>query len=341
MKRAAVSTLIPIFFLAACSSGDSTFDGQNDNDQNEPPATGLAIDANNAMAVANAAYDAAISSGELAGLAGTTGLTASKAGGSSKPLPQARTNSLLGQIVQKIPLGTDVYDCLMTGTVSVSIDVIDPLVLAAGALSVGDTFLVDYDNCNDGADEVIDGTIDLTVSAFEGNIFSELGLYDLSMTMIISMLQVTTLEDTTPTDVLTTNGNATARLNLLELLYAEATVSGSSVTMDYNTMSDTLIDFSSMQTVDIGALDQPYTMVTQGTLTTTRLAGSVVYSTPVMFVGLGFNYPNTGEFFVAGENSSIRLVADNDVDVHIDIDSDGDTVVDETIVTTWAELASM
>ena len=334
MKRIAIITLIPIFFLAACGSGDSTFNGQNENDPNDPPLTGLAIDANNAMAVASAAYGAAIDSGELAGLAGTTGLTASKTSGSSKPLPQTRTSSLLVQIVQQVPLGTDAYDCLELGSVSFSIDVVDPLVLAAGALSVGDNFLVDYDNCNDGAGEVIDGTIDLTVSAFEGDIFS--GLYDLSMTMIITMLQVTT-----PTDVLTTNGNATARLNLLELLYAEATVSGSSITMDYNSMSDTLIDFSSMQTVDADALDQPYTMVTQGTLTTTRLAGSVVYSTPVMFVGLGFNYPYTGEFFVAGENSSIRLVADNDVDVHIDIDSDGDTVIDETIVTTWAELTSM
>ena len=333
MQRVAISTLFPLFFLAACGSGASTFNGQNDNDQNEPPPTGLAIDANNAMAVASAAYAAALDSGELAGLAGTTGLTATKTSGSSKPLAPAQTNSLLGQIVQQVSLGTDVIDCV-TGTVSVSIDVVDPLVLAAGALSVGDNFLVDYDNCNDGAGEVIDGTIDLTVSAFEGNLFS--GLYDLSMTMIITALQVTT-----PTDVISTNGNATARLNLLQLLYPEAAVSGSSVTMDYNSMSDTLIDFSSMQTVDASALDQPYTMVTQGTLTTTRLAGTVVYSTPVMFAGLGSNYPYTGEFFVLGENSSIRLVADNDMDVHIDIDSNGDTVIDETIVTTWAELTSM
>ena len=336
MKRVATSILIPLFFLAACGSGDSTFNGQNGNDQNEPPPiTGLVIDANNALEVSSAAYAAAIGSGELADLVGATGLTATKTGGSSKPLPQTRTNSLLGEIVQKIPLGTDVYDCLELGSVSVSIDVVDPAVLLAGALSVGDNFLVDYDNCDDGAGEVIDGTIDLTVSAFEGDIIFS-GLYDLSMTMIISTLQVTTL-----TEVLSTSGNATARLNLLQPLYAEATVSGSSITMDYNSMSDTLIDFSSMQTVDASALDQPYTLVTQGTLSTTRLAGPVDYSTPVMFAGLGANYPYTGEFLVVGENSSLRLVADNDVDVHIDIDSDGDTVVDETIVTTWAELTSM
>lgn len=335
MKRVAISTLIPLFFLAACSGGTSTFNGQNNNDQNEPPpATGLVIDANNAMVVAAAAYAAAIDSGELAGLAGTTGLTATKTSGSSKPLAQAQTNGLLGQIMQKVPLGTDVYDCLNSGTVSISIDVVDPLVLATGVLSVGDNFLVVYDNCDDGADEVIDGTIDLTVSAFEGDIFG--GVYDMSMTMIITTLQVTT-----PTDVLSTNGNATARLNLLNRPYAEATVSGSSMTMDYNSKSDTLSDFSSMQTVDAGPAEPPYTMVTEGTLTTTRLAGPVVYSTPLMFAGLGSNYPYTGEFLVVGENSSIRLVADNDVDVHIDIDSNGDTVIDETIVTNWAELTSM
>ena len=59
------------------------------------------------------------------------------------------------------------------------------------------------------------------------------------------------------------------------------------------------------------------------------------------FEGLDTNYPHTGEFFVEGENSSARLVADNDVDVHIDIDLDGNGTVDETIVTTWAELAGM
>jgi len=29
MKRVVISILIPLFFLAACGSGDSTFNGQN------------------------------------------------------------------------------------------------------------------------------------------------------------------------------------------------------------------------------------------------------------------------------------------------------------------------
>jgi hypothetical protein len=331
MKRAATGTLIPLFFIAACSGNGSSF-----NEENEPPpsATGVAINADNAMAVASAAYGAAVESGELAGFAGTTGLGAAKTTGSSKPLPQARTNSLLGQVVQRVPLGTDVYDCLVSGTVSISIDIVDPLVLANGALSVGDNFLVDYDNCNDGADELIDGTIDMTVSAFTGDIRNS--LYDMSMTMIVTTLQVTT-----PTDVLSSNGDATVRLNLLDLPYAEASVNGTTMTTDYNSFSDSLRDYFSMQTVDAGPIEPPYTMVSNGTLVTTRYTGDIQYSTPVTFAGIGANYPHTGEFLVAGENSSVRLVVDNDVDVHIDIDLDGDNVVDQTIVTTWAELTSM
>jgi len=331
MKRAAIYTLIPLFFVAACSGTDDSF-----SDENEPPpqATGLAIDADNAMAVASATYGAAVGSGDLAGLAGTTGLGAAKTTGSSKPQAQSQANGLLSRIVQKVPLGTDEYECLSAGTVAITIDVVDPLVLATGALSVGDTFLVVYTNCNDGAGETIDGTIDMTVSAFTGDIFS--GLYDMTMAMVVTTLQVTT-----STDVLTSDGDAAARLNLLDLPYAEATVDGNSMTMDSNSSSDTLTDYSSMQTVDAGPVEPPYTMITQGTLTTTRLTGSVDYSTPVMFAGVGSNYPHTGEFLVAGENSSVRLVVDNDVDVHIDIDSNGDGVIDQTIVTTWAELTSM
>jgi len=331
MKRAAICTLIPLFFVAACSGTDNSF-----SDENEPPPQpiGLAIDADNAMAVASAAYGAAVDSGELAGLAGTTGLGAAKTTGPSKPQAQSQANGLLNRIVQKVPLGTDEYECLSSGTVAITIDVVDPLVLAGGALSVGDNFLVVYTNCDDGAGEIVDGTIDMTVSAFAGDVFS--GLYDMTMAMVVTTLQVTT-----STDVLTSDGDAAARLNLLDLPYAEATVSGNTMTMDSNSSSDTLTDYSSMQTVDAGPVDPPYTMTTQGTLTTTRLSGSIDYSTPVMFAGVGSNYPHTGEFLVAGENSSVRLVVDNDVDVHIDIDSNGDGVIDQTIVTTWAELTSM
>jgi hypothetical protein len=156
----------------------------------------------------------------------------------------------------------------------------------------------------------------MTVDAFDGDILG--GRYDMTMTMTVTDFQVTTA-----TDVLTSNGDATARLNSLQAPYVEASVSGNSMTMDSNSASETLTTYSSTQTLDAGVSPSPYTMSASGTLDSSRLDGVITYSTPVTFEGFDSNYPHTGELFVEGENSSARLVADNELDVHIDIDLDG------------------
>jgi hypothetical protein len=333
MKRASISLLIPFIFIVACSGGGTTFHGNIDP---PPPAASFDIDSGNAMVVAGAAYGAVVSSGDLAGLAANTGLTLDAGGNFAKPAFGAEMGGALGRFLQKVPLGPDVYDCLVPGgTVTFSAEIVDVVLLAAGMLSVGDTFLVEYVNCDDGAGEVIDGTIDMTVDAFDGNVLPP-SAYDMTMVMNVTDFQVTTA-----TDVQTSNGDATARLNTLQALYVEASVSGNAMTMDTNSTSDTLSAYSTAQTLDVGVSPSPYTMSASGTLDSSQLAGVIRYSTPVTFVGFDANYPHTGELFVEGENSSARLVADNEVDVHIDIDLDGNGTVDETIVTTWAELEGM
>ena len=332
MRRVAISPLIPLVCLAPCSGGGTTFDGRTDP---PPPASGFDIDATNAMVVAGATYGAAVMSGDLAGLAGNTGLTLDAGGNFAKPAFETRMGGALGRFMQKVPLGPDVYDCLVPGgTVTFSAEIVDPLVLAAGMLSEGDTFQVEYSNCDDGAGEVLDGTIDMRVDAFEGDIF--IGAYDMTMTMNVTDFQVTT-----GMDVLTSNGDATATLNTLVASAISASVSGNTMTMDMNTGSDTLSTYSSAQTLDTVDPQLPYTMTASGTLDSYKLDGVIRYSTPMTFVGFGASYPHEGELFVEGDNSSALLVADNDVDVHIDVDSNGDGTVDETIVTTWAELAAM
>jgi hypothetical protein len=306
MRRVAISTLIPLFFLAACSGGGTTFDGRTDP---PPPPGGFHIDPTNAMVVAGATYGAAVMSGDLAGLAGNTGLTLDAGGNFAKPAFETQMGGALGRFMQKVPLGPDVYDCLVPGgTVTFSAEIVDPLVLAAGMLSEGDTFLVEYSNCDDGAGEV---------------------------------MNVTDFQVTTGMDVLTSNGDATATLNTLIASAISASVSGDTMTMDMNTGSDTLLTYSSAQTLDTVDPQLPYTMTASGTLDSYKLDGVIRYSTPMMFVGFGASYPHEGELFVEGDNSSALLVADSDVDVHIDVDSNGDGTVDATIVTTWAELAAM
>ena len=331
MKRVATSTLISLAFLAACGGDGTTFDGTTNP---PPPAASFDVDSGNAMVVTGTAFEAVVMSGDLAGLAGSTGLTLDAGGNFAKPAFGAEMGSALDRFLQKVPLGPDVYDCLVTGTVTFSAEIVDPLVLAAGMLSEDDTFLAEYANCDDGAGEIIDGTIDMTVNAFAGNVLNL--AYDMTMAMNVTDFQVTTA-----TDVLTSNGDVTATLNTLSAPAVSASISGNAMTMDTNSTSDTLSSYSSAQTLDAGVSPSPYTMGASGTLDSSRLTGVITYSTPVTFEGFGANYPHTGELFIEGENSSARLVVDNEVDVHIDIDLDGDGSVDETIVTTWAELEGM
>jgi hypothetical protein len=183
---------------------------------------------------------------------------------------------------------------------------------------------------------VIDGTIDAIVDAISGDLLA--GALDITMTMDLINFQVTI-----GTDVLLSNGDATASLDNTVQLVASAAVSGSSMTTDTNTGSETLTNYASAQTVDANFDPAPYTMTASGTLDSSQLDGVVDYSTPVMFQGFDANYPSSGELLVSSTDSSARLIAVDDVNVRIEIYSNatGTGTPDSTILTTWAALAAM
>jgi len=332
MKRASISTLIPLFIIAACSGGDSSSNDASDN----PAPTGFAITTGNGLQVVQVAYGSVVTSGDMAGLTGSAGLTAGGAGGLSKPRMDAQIGGVLGRIMQKIQLAPVETICGSgPGKVTVTFDVVDPLVLPSGAFSAGDTILVEYVNCDEGFGEVIDGTIDIVVDAFTGNIFDS--AYDVTMTAELMNFQVTTSADT-----LTSNGDATASLNTLVPSFASASVSGNLMTTDTNRSSEVLTAYTSSQTVNAGLDPAPYTMNASGTLDSSQLTGTITYLTEKTFEGFDVNYPNKGELLVSAESGSARLVAQiNGLDVHIEIysNSTGTGTPDQTIMTTWAELS--
>lgn len=230
--------------------------------------------------------------------------------------------------VQQVPLGPDVQPCLVDGFVTVSGEIADLLTLTRG-----DTFQVLYELCNDGAGEVIDGLVEFTVGEFTGDLLS--GTYMLSMDAVVTNLQAVT-----GTDTVTNNGDATVTLDTQQTPYVEAGISGVAMTVDYNARSQTLRNYVSNQTLDGGLQTLPYTMSAAGSLDSTELAGVVQYSTPVTFAGEGADDPDTGSLLVEGENSSARLTAVDNVNVTIEVDTNGDGVIDDTINTTWVDLAS-
>ena len=161
----------------------------------------------------------------------------------------------------------------------------------------------------------------------------------MTMTMTFTDFQVATAED-----VFTANGDGTATLNTMTPLYIEASVSGNLMTTDSNSATETLTAYSSAQTFDARVSPSPYTITGAGTLDSSRLSGAVSYSTETTFTGFDLGNPTGGALLIVGGTSSARLIAEmNGIDITIEIYSNttGTGMPDDTIMTTWAELAGM
>jgi hypothetical protein len=328
MKRATITLTLPLLFLAACGGGSSDSGGIT----NPPPRAGFPITATNGLQVAQVTYQAAAASGEIAGLAGNTGLTGNSGGGLSKPGMAQQPAGAIGALLQKVPIPPTTLPCAISGTVTVSGNLADPSTVTAG-----DTLTIEYDNCDDGVGETLDGTLDTLIDAITGDVLS--GIYEMTMSMDLINFQ-----STTATEVYMANGDATATINTLTPMYVAASVSGNSLLTDTNNSTETLTNFATAQTVDVSMSPSPFTLTASGTLDSSQLDGAVTYSTPVMLEGEDANYPNAGELLVVGEGSSARVIAQaNGVDVVIEIYSNttGTGTPDETIMTTWTELAGV
>ena len=322
MNLARLSVLSASVMLAACGSGGDQFGGA------EPPTTTFAITSANAATTTRVSWEAVLASGDFGDLGGSLGLTTTAPGGFAKPSVAHKAGGSLVNVVQQVPFGPDVLPCLSDGIVTLSGDIANPV-----TLTFGDTFRAVYEFCDDGAGEVIDGTIDFTVGDFTGDLLT--GLYMLSMDAVVTNLQAITA-----TDTIINNGDVTITLDTMQAPFIYAGASGTSMTVDSSASSETLRNFSSNQTVDGNLQTLPFTLAASGALDSTQLAGIVRYSTPVEFAGEGFDNPSSGELLIEGENSSARLRAIDNINVTIEIDSNGDGVIDATIDTTWDGLAA-
>lgn len=322
MKRALVPIFTALLLAAGCGDSGSASSGNN------PPSAAMAITSANALNTTQVSYEAALLSGDFTDIVGDAGLTASAPGGFSKTNGRIAVANKLTSYLSMVPFGPITSSCAVSGSVTLSGNLADPTTLTAG-----DDFAIDFDNCNDGLGEVINGALDFTVSSFSGDFLG--GLYDLTMAAELTAFQVTV-----GNDVITSSGDTTVTLNTIDAPFVSASLSGNSMRTDLNSSSEVLTNFMSAQTFDGRVSPAPYTLTASGTLDSTQLPGSVQYSTPVTFIGFDTDYPTSGEFLVTGDNSSARLIALDNVNVRIEIDTNGDGAVDETINTTWAELSS-
>jgi len=324
MKHTFFFILASASLLAACGGGGKS-GGLGGN-----PSAMVQINSTNAVNVTKVSYEAALASVSLGELTGDTGIIAGAPGGVSKVGGVVGTANKTGAGVSRVPIPPTESPCDGGGSIIISGDIAD---IITPTLSPGDFFDIEFRMCNDGLGTVTDGDLHFDVDAFSGDLLG--GFYDMTMTLDLDEFEVDTAADT-----ITSNGGATVTLNTANAPSVSASVNGSSMSVDTTASSESLFNFQSVQTLDGGLVPAPFTMTASGTLDTTQISGSVRYSTPVMFEGFDGDYPGVGELLVTGDGSSARLIAESNVNVRIELDSDGDGTVDDTINTTWAELTN-
>jgi len=303
MKHSSTPIILMTLIAAGCGGG-----GDGGSTPVVSPPASLMITGSNGQAAVKSSYEAGMQSASSAGYAGGAGLTATAGGNVAVSAPISKS---VGRAIAQVPFGPQTLPCDVSGSITLSGDLSNPLTLSAG-----DRFSMQASNCDDGLGEVTNGALDFTIDVLDGDFLG--GLYDMTMSMDITNFQVTTAADT-----VLSNGDSTVTLNTLMAPFVSASVSGASLATSANASAETLTNYAAQQTLDTGVIPSPSTFDASGTLDSSQLDGVVDYETPVTFQGFDSGYPQSGE-----------------LNVTIEIDSNGDGVVDEVINTTWVDLLS-
>jgi len=218
--------------------------------------------------------------------------------------------------------------CDVSGTISLSGNLADPT-----TLTEGDTITAVFESCDDGDGFVMDGRLALTVADVQGDVFSD--LFRLTLDMVLTDLIVTSDGDTIAGD-----GDLAYTLDTLDFPAILTALSGSELTIAAAGETVTFRNFEQTLEVNPGMVPTAYAAEANGRLHSSVLGGSVDYGTVVTIQASGDdNPPYTGEILVSGgNNSEVRIVVTSEEVVRLEIDVNGDGVVDKFIDTTWAAL---
>jgi hypothetical protein len=293
----------------------------------------LVISTVNAKPAARAAFASTMASIETGGTVGGGGIASSGSGNLQKMQFEQTMTHLAARGALQVALGPLQEPCLQSGSMTISGD------LATGIpYSVGDTINVDAADCNDGLGEVINGRMEITITAYTGDILFG-PTYLLGMDVLLVNYEVATTADT-----ILSNGDSSVTVDTTGDPLVAMSISGVSLTTVSNAGTEVVSNFQTAQTVDTSVVagSEPYTLASSGTIDSTQLGGVIVYTSPVTFQGAGPGYPFAGEMLITGANgATIRLIALTETTVRIEIDADGDGVVDVggTEDTTWDDIA--
>ena len=207
---------------------------------------------------------------------------------------------------------------------TVSGEVANPLTLSAN-----DTFTLVFAACDDGAG-VVNGTYAMRITSFSGDLLS--GSFALGVSVTLTGFQFTENEQTA-----TVNGDISVSMTADASPTQTISVTASSLSVSGGGSSHTLTSYSATQTVD--QLTGAYTLDVSGSLSGSEFAGRVMFATTIDLVGDGTGFAFDGEIEINGAlSATIHVIVLDGELVRLEIDYDGDGVIDELVDTSWSEL---
>ena len=199
-------------------------------------------------------------------------------------------------------------------------------------ISTGDTFDIVFTMCffaDTGT--TLDGPTSLTNIIITGDPFNQIAPWRLAMTFGFDNLSGM---DSAGTAIL--DGDLDLDMSSDDNVVINVSVGTTSLIAQQSGISETLTDYLLTQTLDLNALTQ--LIGTNGTLTSTLLEGSVTFETLEDFVVIGDDNPFAGQLLIRDDSSSVLVTVIDNISVQLDIDFERDGTIDQTIVTTWADL---
>lgn len=323
MRALTIAALLVVGMATTISSGGGGGGGGSGGTATQPSDL-VAIDGNNAHDVSSALIFAVVESFDIGDFAGGEIMGLSVAG-STRVQKLLLKDSMTASFSAATAL--DPQDCVNGGTATVTATLADP-----NTLTVGDQISAVFENCDEGDGYILDGQMDLTVAAIEGDIMTDVFLLGLDMIM-------TDMSVTEGTETIVINADATLTLDTLGFPVVVETLEGAELSFTMGPEVLTFTNFEHVFQVDSGVFPGAVLVTVNGRMDSVDLGGAIDYATTLAIEAFGDNDPHIGQILIAGDNSSVRIVINDSTSVTLEVDTNGDGVIDEYIETTFAALS--